>query len=168
MEFDPALRAKIEPSEVRRKKEGILLNPSDRINLILRKEINMKPNLYIVTLAVDDLARALAFYQDGIGLGRSTHGGDHILFELQGELTLVLFLRSEFNKFAGQDNDSRTNSSISLSYQAENKQEVDDLLQKAVHAGGTIPSQPQTYNWGYHGYFKDPDGHLWEIVTFFE
>lgn len=128
----------------------------------------MKPNVSIITLAVDDLDRSLAFYQDGIGLGKGIHGGDHILFELQGELSLTLFMRSEFNKFAGQDNHSRIDSSISLSCQAENKKEIDELLQKAVQAGGSITSQTQKHEWGYNAYFKDPDGHLWEIVAFAE
>ncbi len=130
--------------------------------------MHMKPRLYIVTLAVDDLAKASAFYEEGLGVGQGTDGGDHILFELQGELSLVLFLRSEFNKSAGQDDDAITNSSVSLSYRAENKQEVDSLLQKAVNAGGTIPRHPEEHDWGYSGYFKDLDGHLWELVAFFE
>lgn len=128
----------------------------------------MKPRLYIVTLAVDDLARSRSFYQDGIGLGQGTDGGDHVLFELQGELSLVLSERSDFNRTAGQGDETPTAASVSLSYQADNRQEVDDLLQKAVEAGGTLPSEPQAYEWGYSGYFKDPDGHLWEIVAFFE
>ncbi|MBG9987785.1 VOC family protein [Aerococcaceae bacterium DSM 111176] len=126
----------------------------------------MKPNIYIITLAVDDLDRSLAFYQDGLGLGQATHGGDHILFELQGELTLVLLLRTEFDKTAGQTDTSGDYSSISLSYQADSKQEVDEILQMAVSSGGSLPSEPQEHDWGYNGYFKDPDGHLWEIAYF--
>ncbi|MGO1950010.1 MAG: VOC family protein [Mycobacteriaceae bacterium] len=128
----------------------------------------MKPRLYIVTLAVEDLARSRSFYQDGICLGQGTVGGDHVLFELQGEMSLVLFERAEFNKTAGQGDETPTAASMSLSYQAADRQEVDDLLRKAVDAGGTLPSEPQAYEWGYSGYFKDPDGHLWEIVAFFE
>ncbi len=128
----------------------------------------MKPNLYIITLAVDDLERSLDFYQNGLGLGTGIHGGDHVLFELQGELSLGLYLRSEFNQVAGQKNNSNTASSISLSYQADNREEVDQLLERAVQTGGSIPSPTQTHEWGYNGYFKDPDGHLWEIVSFNE
>lgn len=127
----------------------------------------MKPNIYIITLAVDDLDRSLIFYQNGLGLGQAIHGGDHILFELQGELTLVLFLRTEFNKTAGQTDSSYRYSSISLSYRADSRQEVDEILQKAVTSGGSLPSEPQEHDWGYNGYFKDPDGHLWEIAYFY-
>lgn len=103
-----------------------------------------------------------------MGLGPGTHGGDHVLFELQGDLTLVTFLRSAFNKSAGQSNNSQPDSSISLSYRADNADEVDELLQRAVDAGASLPSAPVKEEWGYHGYFKDPDGHLWEVVAFEE
>lgn len=131
----------------------------------------MKPKLYIVTLAVNDLALATAFYQDGLGLGSGADGEDHVLFELQGELSLVLFERAQFDRAAGQSGEGsevRAPASMSLSYRAESRQEVDELLQRAVDAGGMLPSTPQEYEWGYSGYFKDLDGHLWEIVTFFE
>lgn len=94
----------------------------------------LKPNLYIVTLAVDDLDRSAAFYRDGLGLGTGAHGGDHVLFELQGELALVVFLRPEFNKTAGQSNSSASDSGISLTYQADSADEVDGLLRRSVQA----------------------------------
>lgn len=37
----------------------------------------MKPHIYIVTLAVDDLDRSIRFYEEGVGLGKHMHGGDH-------------------------------------------------------------------------------------------
>ncbi|MDN6281854.1 MAG: VOC family protein [Corynebacterium sp.] len=128
----------------------------------------VKPNLYIVTLAVDDLDRSAAFYRGGLGLGAGAHGGDHVLFELQGELTLVVFLRPEFNKTAGQSNSSASDSGISLTYQADSADEVDGLLRRSVQAGGSLPSGTVKEEWGYHGYVKDPDGHLWEIAVFDE
>ena len=99
----------------------------------------LKPNLYIVTLAVADLDRSAAFYRDGLGLGAGAHGGDHVLFELQGELALVVFLRPEFNKTAGQSNSSASDSGISLTYQADSADEVDGLLRRSVQAGGSLP-----------------------------
>jgi len=126
----------------------------------------MKPSINIITLAVDDLEKSLAFYRDGLGLGDITDGGDHILFKLQGDLSLVLFLRNKFNKVINQANTSRRISEISLSHNADSKEEVDTILKNAQAAGGTLATETMEYDWGYSGYFNDIDGHLWEIVYF--
>lgn len=126
----------------------------------------MKPHIYIVTLAVDDLDRSIRFYEEGVGLGKHMHGGDHALFQLQGELTLALTLRPDHDKVAGQVDGHGKISSTSICYRAETSEEVDDILAKAVAAGGSLPSEPVKHDWGYHGHFKDPDGHLWEIAYF--
>lgn len=38
----------------------------------------MKPAIYIITLAVDNLDKSIDFYQNGLGLGQGVHGGDHV------------------------------------------------------------------------------------------
>ncbi|PLR69020.1 VOC family protein [Bacillus sp. UMB0893] len=126
----------------------------------------MKPKVNIITLAVDDLQRSLVFYRDGLGLSDITDGGDHVLFNLQGDLSLVLLLRTEFDKVANQSNTTQRFSEISLSHNADSKEEVDTILKSAKAAGGTLTSGAKEYEWGYSGHFKDPDGHLWEIVYF--
>jgi uncharacterized glyoxalase superfamily protein PhnB len=45
------------------------------------------------------------------------------------------------------------------------KAEVDALLERARASGATLTDQPHDRAWGiYSGYFRDPDGHLWEII----
>jgi len=42
---------------------------------------------------------------------------------------------------------------------------VDEVIAQAVAAGATLAKRPQKAFWGgYSGYFKDPDGHLWEVA----
>ena len=38
------------------------------------------------------------------------------------------------------------------------------ILKRAKAAGGTLSDLPKQEEWGYAGYFKDLDGHLWEII----
>lgn len=80
---------------------------------------------------------------------------------------MALYLRTEFNKMAGQTELSH-HSNIRLSLRVESIEEVLDILDKAVSSGGSLTSQPKEHEWGYNGYFKDPDGHLWEVVYFNE
>jgi hypothetical protein len=137
----------------------------------------MKPRLNVITLAVDDLERSLAFYRDGLGLptngiiatefeGTETEpAGAVVFFELQGGLILALYPRKELAKDARVPDAAASSLEFSLGYLVGSKREVDDLLGKAQAAGGTITDRPHDRAWGiYSGYFKDLDGHLWEII----
>ena len=128
----------------------------------------MKPKINIITLAVNDLEKSIAFYKDGLGLPMEelVEGADHIIFGMEGDLSLVLYLRSELEEF-NQSNSIEKSSEVILSCAVESKEEVDSSLKTATEFGGTtLPNQPKEYDWGYSGYFKDPDGHTWEIVYF--
>ena len=64
--------------------EGILKKLSSIKNIKYSWRIyNMKPKLNIITLAVNDLEKSIAFYKDGLGLPteRLVKGADHIIFE---------------------------------------------------------------------------------------
>ena len=42
---------------------------------------------------------------------------------------------------------------------------VDAMIAKASFIGGETVKEPQDADWGgYSGYFRDPDGFLWEIA----
>jgi catechol 2,3-dioxygenase-like lactoylglutathione lyase family enzyme len=72
----------------------------------------MRQRLHVITLAVDDLERALAFYRDGLGFSsngitgtewkdeQTGANGAIALFELDGGLTLSLYQRSDLAKDA--------------------------------------------------------------------
>jgi uncharacterized protein len=60
---------------------------------------------------------------------------------------------------------TRSSLEFSLGYAVENRESVDNLLKKAEAAGATLTEAPHERPWGiYSGYFKDLDGHLWEII----
>jgi predicted lactoylglutathione lyase len=42
---------------------------------------------------------------------------------------------------------------------------VDEVMSQALAAGGSLVKEAQGAQWGYSGYFADPDGHLWKIAT---
>jgi catechol 2,3-dioxygenase-like lactoylglutathione lyase family enzyme len=136
----------------------------------------MKPCLHVITLAVDDLERALAFYRDGLGFSsggvigrewtdeRTGANGAVALFELDGGLILSLYPRSDLAKDAGMPVRPAQSGEFSLGQLVERRGEVDELLQKAEAAGAAVtPAHERP--WGiYSGYFRDPDGHLWEVI----
>lgn len=129
----------------------------------------MQPRINCITLAVEDLERSLKFYRDSLGLPTDTIADltDHVVFNLQGGLHLVLILRAEFNEFtriAGQADSTSGSSNCILSYFATDKGEVDAVLKRAEAASGARSIQAKDQPWGYAGYFTDPDGNLWEVM----
>lgn len=137
----------------------------------------MKPQIGVVTLGVDDLDRSLAFYRDGLGLptkgitaeefeGDDTNpAGAIVMFHLEGGLILALYPRSELAKDAHHAMGVPSPTEFSLGYLASSKDEVDQILNQAKVAGATLTDAAHDRPWGiYSGYFKDPDGHLWEVI----
>ncbi len=87
------------------------------------------------------------------------------MFELQNGVILALYPRTELAKDANEPVGVASPTEFSLGHLVQNKEEVDALLKRAEAAGATVTGEPHERPWGiYSGYFKDVDGHLWEIV----
>ncbi len=137
----------------------------------------MKPRIHFITLAVSDLDRALAFYRDGLGLestgiigteftgDETTPAGAVANFILHGGLILSLYPRTELAKDARVPFAPPNSGEFSIGHAVASRDAVDALLAQATAAGATVTDSPHDRPWGvYSGYFRDPDGHLWEIV----
>ena len=137
----------------------------------------MDGRIDIITLAVADLERAHVFYRDGLGLksggviGTEFVGNDVspagavALFELQGGLLLCLYPRTELAKDATVELGPPKTGEFSIGQAVASTAEVDAVLAQAEAAGATLTGPPYDRPWGiYSGYFRDPDGHLWEIL----
>lgn len=131
----------------------------------------MKPRITLITLGVDDLERAVAFYRDGLGLategiiGQEFEHGAVAFFDLQAGLKLALWPRASLAHDAGLPLEPRSATELSLGHNVATRDEVDVVLSQAAAAGGTIVKPAgETFWGGYAGYFQDPDGHLWEAA----
>lgn len=131
----------------------------------------MKPRISVITLGVDDLARSLAFYRDGLGLptpgivGREFEHGAVAFFDLQPGLKLAIWPRADLAHDAGIPQSDRSATELSIGHNVRSKDEVDTVMAQAKNAGARIVKSAQDTFWGgYAGYFQDPDGHLWEVV----
>lgn len=130
----------------------------------------MKPRITLITLAVDDLERAVAFYR-GLGLetkgivGAEFENGAVAFFQLESGLKLALWPRKSLAADAGLPLQAAVGGQFSLAHNVESQAEVDAVMQQAQRAGANIVKPAQaTFYGGYAGYFQDPDGHLWEVA----
>lgn len=131
----------------------------------------MKPHITVLTLGVDDLERAVAFYRDGLGwptkgiIGEQFENGAVAFFDLQPGLKLALWPRKSLAADTGLAVQARSATELSMGHNVGSEQEVDECMDRAARAGATIVKAAQaTFYGGYGGYFQDLDGHLWEIV----
>ncbi|WP_276348452.1 VOC family protein [Daejeonella sp. JGW-45] len=131
----------------------------------------MKARISVLTLGVADLAKAVTFYQNGLGLktegivGQEFEYGAVAFFDLQNGLRLALWPKESISKDTGIPVQEPSSLEFTIGHNVNTKEEVDAVMIQAKTAGAKIikPAQNTFYN-GYAGYFQDPDGHLWEVV----
>jgi uncharacterized protein len=119
--------------------------------------------LHLVLLGVADVAKSAEFYQ-ALGWQKSPTSNDgFVKFDLGG-YALCLIARADFAKDALSPTATGSGfSGIALIYLAKAAADVPKILAKAVAAGGTLIKPATRTHWGVAGYFKDPDGHLFEV-----
>lgn len=122
-----------------------------------------------INLPVDDIKRSVAFFtQIGFSLNENQPVTDNMASLLVGEkkFVLMLFTKDLFKGFCShQIADTNAGTEVLFSIDAENKEEVDALLQKAEDAGGSIYAKGgEKDGWMYGGGFIDPDGHRWSVL----
>ena len=122
-----------------------------------------------ICLGVGNMERALKFYRDGLGfITDCTEDSPRVCFfntpGTKFELYPLDLLAEDIspdhppvpgNGFAG----------ITLAYNVDTREKVDEVIELVRKAGGTIVKEPQEVFWGgYHAYFSDPDGYYWEVA----
>jgi predicted lactoylglutathione lyase len=118
-----------------------------------------------VNLAVEELDRSVDFFtQLGFSFDeRFTDESSTCM--LVGEDAFVMLL--EHPRFEGftkkQVVDSTRGTEAILALEAESREAVDELAEKALAYGGSPANDPMDMGWMYGRSFDDPDGHLWEV-----
>jgi len=131
----------------------------------------MKARITLITLGVDDLQRAVAFYRDGLGLktpgivGEEFENGAVAFFDLQNGLKLALWPRESIAHDTGIAPGRPGAADFTIGHNVSSKAEVDAVMKQAKTAGAVVVKPAHDTFWGgYAGYFQDPDGHVWEVA----
>lgn len=131
----------------------------------------MQPRLSVLTIAVDDLEQSLRFYRDGLGLrtegivGKEFEHGAVAFFDLSGGVRLAIWKQDDIAHDTGLAVTERCPTAFTIGHNVARREEVDLVMEEARAAGADIfkPAQDTFYG-GYAGYFRDPNGHVWEVV----
>tara|TARA_R110002124_G_scaffold11523_5_gene54671 strand:- start:879 stop:1283 length:405 start_codon:yes stop_codon:yes gene_type:complete len=126
----------------------------------------MKPKISLITLGVHDLQRAIRFYREGLGLPEHETDSEEVAFFKMEGAWLSLFPREALSRDIGIADDAPSGfSGITLAHNVASQAAVDQVIEQAVAAGAELIKPGEEVFWGgYSGYFRDPEGHYWEVA----
>jgi uncharacterized protein len=119
-----------------------------------------------VNLAVKDLDRSKAFFKQ-LGFTFNPQFTDEAAacMVITDDIYAMLLTYPKFKEFTKKDiADAHKTTEVLTCLSFDSKDEVNELVDKAVAAGGTEAREPQDYGFMYGRSFNDPDGHIWEII----
>ena len=123
----------------------------------------MEQRVSLITLGTRDMAAQAAFYE-ALGWQRVDSPDGVIAFDLIGQ-TLGLYPLAALAKEIGVPVDDLGRGALTLSHNVRTKEDVARLLAQAERAGARILKPASDVFWGgHHGYFADPEGHIWEVA----
>lgn len=124
----------------------------------------MKPRISMITLGVKDLEKSVEFYNEGLGFPKLDSPPEVAFFTLNGSW-LGLYSRDALADDAMVSPEGSGFGGFTLAHNVASETEVTQVIEQALSAGATLAKPAQKAFWGgYSGYFKDPDGHLWEVA----
>ncbi|MGB1234793.1 MAG: VOC family protein [Planktomarina sp.] len=123
----------------------------------------MEQRVSLITLGVADMAKSGAFYE-ALGWTKVETDDGVVAFDLIGQ-TLGLYPIASLAEDLGLPVEALGHGASTQGYNAHDRAEVDAVMAEAEAAGAKVIKAATEVFWGgYHGYFSDLDGHIWEIA----
>jgi uncharacterized protein len=119
-----------------------------------------------IMLGVESLDRSKTFYAEGLGCAIAQDYPNFVRLDLgEGSSSLALYEREAAAADAGVSPEGSGFRGVSFHYIVDSGETVDEVIKTAVAAGGEVVKEPAATQWGYFGYFSDPDGYLWKVAS---
>ena len=118
-----------------------------------------------VNLPVKDLGKSIDFFKK-IGFSFNAEFTDETAacMVVADDINVMLLTHEKFRVFTPKEIcDATKCTEVLVSLSCESRANVDELVRKAVDAGGSTYSDPQDHGFMYGHGFQDPDGHIWEL-----
>lgn len=118
-----------------------------------------------INLPVVDLPRSMAFYE-ALGFARNPQftGEDAGCITISDSISVMLGTHAKFREFTPKAVcDTSKAVEVLLNLTCESRDEVDELVAKALAAGGSTHDKPEDFGFMYTHSFVDPDGHGWGL-----
>ena len=119
-----------------------------------------------VNLAVESLDRTVEFFRQLGFEFDPRYTDDSATCMVVGDNAYVMLLvRDRFKEFTKKElADPAAQTEAIIAFSADSREQVDELAEKALAAGGSPANDPIDMGFMYSRSFEDPDGHIWELV----
>jgi uncharacterized protein len=119
-----------------------------------------------VNLAVKNLPKSKAFFSAlGYSFNPQFTNDDAACMVISDTIYAMLLTEPFFKKFTSKELvDAKKSTEAIVCLSAESRAAVEDIVRKAVAAGGRIYNEPQDHGFMYCHGFEDVDGHQWEFA----
>ena len=119
-----------------------------------------------VNLPVKDLTKSIEFFTKlGYTFNPQFTDETATCMIISEDIYAMLLTREKFKSFTPkQICDATKSAEVLICLSCESRAAVDELVAKAVAAGGTTYSEPKDYGFMYQHAYQDLDGHNWELI----
>jgi predicted lactoylglutathione lyase len=117
-----------------------------------------------VNLPVKDLNASVEFFKE-LGFSFNPQFTDETATSMivTDDIYVMLLTNEKFATFTPLPvADATKGTEVMVALLLDSRAEVDDMVAKAVAAGGTTYKEPEDHGFMYAHGFKDLDGHIWE------
>jgi predicted lactoylglutathione lyase len=119
-----------------------------------------------VNLPVNDLQKSIAFFT-ALGYTFNPQFTDETAtcMIISEDIYAMLLTHAKFKSFTPKEIcDTTKSAEVAICLSCESRAQVDELVAKAVAAGGTTNGKPTDYGFMYQHSYEDLDGHNWELI----
>ena len=119
-----------------------------------------------VNLPVKNLDKSMAFFERlGFSFNAQFTDETAACMVVSGDIYVMLLTHDKFKLFTPKAiADATKSTEVLVCLSSESRKKVDEMVRKAVAAGGTTYNEPQDHGFMYGHGFQDLDGHIWEIL----
>ena len=119
-----------------------------------------------VNLPIKDMRRSQDFFRAlGFTFNPQFTNEQGACMVIAQDIYAMLLVEPFFQTFTKKPiSDARKSTEVLVCLSCESRDEVDDLVRKALAAGATAPNAPQDHGFMYGHGFEDLDGHVWELM----
>jgi predicted lactoylglutathione lyase len=124
----------------------------------------MKTKIF-VNLPIKDLNKSVTFFTKlGFSFNPQFTDENATCMIIGEDIFIMLLVEKFFKSFTKKDVcDTSKNKEAIVALSVESREKVDQMIEKAIEAGGSEPREKQDQGWMYGRSFEDTDGHLWEV-----
>ncbi|MFF7753509.1 VOC family protein [Streptomyces sp. NPDC007971] len=126
----------------------------------------MYQQMIFVNLVTNDVAATKQFFTElGYDINPQFSTDECACVVISDTIVAMLMTRQHYSQFTDKEIvDPAKSSEVLLCLSAESRAKVDELVDRAIAAGGTAHGEPQDHGFMYGRAFDDLDGHTWEVM----